>query len=309
MQAWTHDYGSADAKRVITGPVHDTSSKQLLVYAGAPYSTLPANQSPQTDLENLIDNVFNHPNVGPFLAKQLIMRLVTSNPSPDYVARVATKFNNNGSGVRGDMKAVISAILLDSEARSLTVAATPSFGKLSEPVIRFVQLHRAFDAKRASGSYDDIWDTGSPERLNQSPLHSPSVFNFYRPDYAPAGPISQSRLVAPEFEITNASSLAGFSEFGKEGIINGYDYYNSDPSKNIKPDYSYYLALTTTPTQLIDELDLVLCAGGMSASYKAQIADAVGKVFWWNDPSREALERLDMALWLIINSPDFSVQK
>jgi hypothetical protein len=260
------------------------------------------------DLENLIDNVFNHPNVGPFLAKQLIMRLVTSNPSPQYVARVATRFNDNGSGVRGDMKAVVRAILLDNDARSLTVAATPGFGKLTEPVIRFVQLHRAFNAKRTNGYYD-IWDLGAPAYLNQSPIHSPSVFNFYRPDYAPSGPVSQNRLVAPEFEITNASSVAGFADFSQWGIINGFDHYNSDTGKQILPDYSYYLGLTTTPTQLIDELDMVLCAGGMNASYKAQIAQGVGKVFWSGNPSGQALERLNMALWLIINSPDYSVQK
>jgi uncharacterized protein (DUF1800 family) len=308
MQPWTGNYRSVDDKRTIVGPAHDTGSKQLLVYAGARYSTLPANQSPQADLENVIDNVFNHPNVGPFLSRQLIMRLVTSNPSPQYVARVATRFNDNGSGVRGDMKAVVRAILLDSEARSLSAAGAPSFGKLTEPVVRFVQLHRAFAAKRANGYYD-IWDLGAPAFLNQSPLHAPSVFNFYHPDYAPAGPVSRSGLVGPEFEITNASSVAGFADFSRWGIINGFDHYNSDAGRRILPDYGYYLALTATPTQLVDELDLVLCAAGMNAALKAQIAQAVGKVFWSGNPSGQALERLNMALWLVINSPDYSVQK
>ncbi len=103
------------------GPAHDQGAKQLMVYPGAPYSTLPAGQTPQADLENVLDNLFHHPNVGPFIGKQLIQRLVTSNPSPAYVARVARKFNDNGSGVRGDMKAVVRAILLDDEARSLAV--------------------------------------------------------------------------------------------------------------------------------------------------------------------------------------------
>ena len=188
MEPWLAAYRSADDTRTIAGPAHDAGSKQLLVYAGAPYSTLPPNQSPMTDLDNVIDNIFNHPNVGPFLAKRLIQRLVTSNPSPQYIQRVALKFNNNGSGVRGDMKAVISAILLDSEARNLTVASQPSFGKLTEPVVRFVQLHRAFNAKRPNGYYD-LWDFGAPSALNQSPLHAPSVFNFYHPDFTPAGPL------------------------------------------------------------------------------------------------------------------------
>ena len=123
MEPWTATYRSADNTRNIAGPAHDTGAKQLLVYPGAPYSTLPAGQTPQTDLENVIDNLFHHPNVGPFLGKQLIQRLVTSNPSPQYVAAWRGKFNDNGSGVRGDMKAVVRAILLDDEARSLPIAA------------------------------------------------------------------------------------------------------------------------------------------------------------------------------------------
>jgi uncharacterized protein (DUF1800 family) len=303
MEPWLTSFRSADNTRTLAGPAHDTAAKQLLIYPGAPFSSLPANQSPATDLDNLIENLFNHPNVGPFLAKRLIQRLVTSNPSPQYVQRVAMKFNNNGSGVRGDMKAVISAILLDNEARSLTVASQPSFGKLTEPVVRFVQMHRAFNAKRANGYYD-FWDFGAPSALNQSPLHSPSVFNFYHPDFIPAGPLQVVNLIGPEFEITNASSVAGFSDFSKWGIINGFDHYNTDPGHRVLPDYSYYLGLTGTPQALLDELDIVLCAGGMNASYKAQIVQSVGKV-----PANQGLERLNMALWLIINSPDYSVQK
>ena len=234
MEPWLATYRSADDTRNIVGPAHDTGTKQLLVYAGAPYPTLPANQTPATDLDNVIENIFNHPNVGPFLSKQLIKRLVTSNPSPQYVQRVAQKFNNNGSGVRGDMKAVVSAILLDTEARSLTVADQPTYGKLTEPVVRFVQLHRAFNAKRPNGYYD-FWDFGASSALNQSPLHAPSVFNFYHPDFAPAGPLQMTNLVGPEFEITNASSVAGFSDFSKWGIINGFDHYDADPGRQVLP--------------------------------------------------------------------------
>jgi uncharacterized protein (DUF1800 family) len=304
MEPWITDYRSADDARTLTGPAHDTGTKQLLVYPGAPYSTLPAGQAPMTDLDNVIDNIFNHPNLGPFLAKRLIQRLVTSNPSPQYIRRVALKFNNNGSGVRGDMKAVITAILLDNEARNLTVAGGPTYGKLTEPVVRFVQMHRAFNAKRGNGYYD-LWDFGAPSALNQSPLHAGSVFNFYHPDYTPAGPLQSTGLVGPEFEITYASSVAGFSDFSKWGIINGFDHYNSDTTRAILPDYSYYLGLTGTPQALIDELDIVLCAGGLNAAVKAQIVTSVGKV----SASSGALERLNMALWLIINSPDYSVQK
>ena len=245
MEPWTANYRSADNTRDITGPAHDTGAKQLLIYPNAPFSTLPPNQTAQADLENAIDNVFNHPNLGPFLSKQLIKRLVTSNPSPSYVARVATVFNNNGSGVRGDLKAVVRAILLDDEARNLAVAALPTYGKLTEPVVRFVQLHRAFDARRADGYYD-FWDFSAPTALNQNPLRAPSVFNFFHPDFAPAGPLAQTGLTGPEFEITNASSVAGFADFSKWGIIGGFDHGSSDPGNRVLPDYSYYLGLTVT---------------------------------------------------------------
>ena len=147
MEPWLAPYRSWDKNRVIQGPAHDQGAKQLMVYLGAPVSTIPSGQTPQADLENVLDNLFHHPNVGPFIGKQLIQRLVTSNPSPQYVARVAGKFNDNGSGVRGDMKAVVRAILLDDEARSLTVAAQPSFGKLTEPAVRFIQYYRTFTSK------------------------------------------------------------------------------------------------------------------------------------------------------------------
>ena len=308
MQPWTAGYRSADDTRTISGSAHDATAKQLLVYPGAPYSTLPAGQSPQADLENVIDNIFFHPNVGPFLAKQLIQRLVTSNPSPQYVQRVAQKFNDSGGGVRGDMKAVVRAILLDTEARSLAVASQPSFGKLTEPVVRFVQFHRAFKAKRRSGYYD-LWDLGQPTNLNQSPLHAPSVFNFYHPNFTPAGPLTTANLVGPEFEIANASSLAGFSDFSRWGVIPGFGYYDTDTGHAITPDYTYYLGLTGSPSTLLDELEIVLCAACLDAGLKSQIAQAVGKIFWNDNPSGQSQERLYTALWIIINSPDYSVQK
>ena len=304
MEPWTTTYRSADDTRNLAGPAHDTGAKQLLVYAGAPFSTLPPGQAPMTDLDNVIDNIFNHPNVGPFIARRLIQRLVTSNPSPQYIKRVALKFNDNGSGVRGDLKAVVTAILLDNDARNLAVAGGMSYGKLTEPVIRFVQMHRAFNAQRANHYYD-MWDFGAPTALNQSPLHAPSVFNFFHSDFTPAGPLQSTGLYGPEFEITNASSVAGFSDFSKWGIINGFDHYDdANPGHKILPDYSYYLGLAGTPQALIDELDIVLCAGGMSPTVKAAVVTSVGKV-----PAASPLERLNMALWLIINSPDYSVQK
>jgi hypothetical protein len=314
MEPWATAFNSADNARIIPGPAHDTGAKQLLAYLGAPYSTLPAGQSARNDLENALDNLFFHPNVGPFLAKQLIQRLVTSNPSPAYVLRVARKFNDNGSGVRGDMKAVVRAILLDSEARSLAVAGQPAFGKLTEPAVRFVAYHRAFHGRRASGYYD-LYDLSSPDDLGQNPLKAPSVFNFYHPDYSPAGPLTDARLVGPEFEITNASTISGFAEFANVNFIMGFENYRSDdPGRRIMPDYTEYLPLTDNPAQLIDALELVLCAGCLNPAFKAQLVDAIGKVNWGNPSAPDRAEylrqeKLHAALWQIINSPDYSVQK
>ena len=310
MQPWTAGYRPSDGNnnRVIAGPAHDTGAKQLLVYLGSPYSTLPAGQSPQTDLENVLDNIFFHPNVGPFIAKQLIQRLVTSNPSPQYVQRVAQKFNDNGSGARGDMKTVVRAILLDSDARSLSVASQPSFGKLTEPAVRFVQFHRAFNAKRASGYYD-LWDLGAPTFLNQSPMHAPSVFNFYHPNFTPGGPMTAANLVGPEFEIADTSALAGFSDFSRWGILPGFGNGDTDVGHAITPDYSYYLGLINNPASLLDELELVLCAGCLDPTLKSQIVQAVGKISLTGNVAAQSQERLYTALWLIINSPDYSVQK
>ena len=316
MEPWTEVFKSVDNKRYISGPAHDSGPKQLLSYPGAPHTTLPAHQEPQplreyvqSSLEMLIDNVFQHPNVGPFLARQLIQRLITSNPAPAYVDRVAQKFNDNGQGVRGDLKAVIRAILLDNEARSSSIARQPSYGKLSEPVIRFVQMHRAFNAIRPNG-YRGLYDFSAATLLNQNPLRAPSVFNFYPPDYSPAGPLAQNGLLGPEFAITNSTSVAGFADFSKWGIIGGFDHGSSTPGNRMIPDTAFYLALATSPQELIDELDLLLCAGGMNTAFKAQVVQSVSKVKVSNPiTTAQRTERLNMALWLIINSPDYSVQK
>ena len=171
---------------------HSTESKQLLNGV-----QLPAGQSGQRDLEDALDNVFAHPNVGPFIATRLIERLVTSNPTPGYVQRVASTFNDNGGGVRGDLEAVVKAILLDVEARSANT--TPSGGKLKEPLLRLTQLWRAYDARSADGTF--VFRPSTNDVFAQGPLQSPSVFNFFSPFYAPPGEIADAGLTAPELQI------------------------------------------------------------------------------------------------------------
>jgi len=309
MEPWLAKYVSADVTREINGPAHDQTAKELLAYPGARFATLPAGQSPSADLHAALDNVFGHPNVGPFIGKLLIQRMVTSNPSPDYVARVAQAFADNGSGVRGDLKAVVRAILLDPQARSLDVRDRPDFGKLSEPVVRFVQLHRAFKGAKADGYYDLRGGLNAPTQLNQSPLFAPSVFNFYHPDFMPTGSLTRNGLAGPEFEIATSTAISGFAEFSKTDIIDGFEHGNPDASTRIVPDYAPYVALAADPVALVDELDLVLTGGAMGASSKALIAASVGTVNIAGNAQAQGRERLRTALWLIVNSPDYLVER
>jgi len=292
-------------------PPHNTTSKSLLQYPGAPYSTLPAGQSPELDVENAIDNIFNHPNVGPFIGRQLIQRLVTSNPSPAYVGRVTAAFNNNGSNVRGDMQAVIRAILTDSEARDNSIAANNTFGKLREPVIKFIHLHRAFGGI-ASGGFYEVWDTADSDTLGQSALKAPSVFNYYSPEFEPAGAMATAFLQGPEFEITSTSTVAGFSDFTGWGVVGGFR--RDDGPMWIKPNYDRYLtgasgaALADTPQQMVDELDLLLTANNLKPAFKANLVALATNI------TRTAIadqrnDRFRAVMWQIIHSADYAIQR
>jgi len=309
MEPWLAPFASVDGTRLIAGPAHDQGVKQLLAYPGAPHATLPANQAPATDLDHAIENVFRHPNVGPFIGKQLIQRLVMSNPSPAYVARVAQAFADNGSGVRGDLQAVLRAVLLDPEARSLAARDAPTFGKLAEPVVRFVQLHRAFAAKKANGYYDLRGGLNAPTQLSQSPLFAPSVFNFYHPDYMPAGPLTQHGLVGPEFEIASSAAISGFAEFTKTDIIDGFAHGSRDPADRIVPDYAYYAMLASDPAALVDELDLVLTGSALSDEARMRIVQSIGMITVSGDALAQGRERVRIALWLIANTPDYLVER
>ncbi|HEX2749321.1 MAG TPA: DUF1800 family protein, partial [Verrucomicrobiales bacterium] len=200
---------------------HDLAPKKLLRGVTTPARTAsPADTGTATmlDVNAAVDNLFNHPNVGPFMGRLLIQRLVTSNPSPAYVGRVAAAFANNGQGVRGDMKAFIKAILLDPEARDPAMMNDPNFGKLREPFLRCVNLARAFNAYTASGWY--YLDAFTLDHV-QEPMKSPSVFNFYLPDYAPPGTLVEHGLVAPEFQIINATSATMAPNYFWNAITGG----------------------------------------------------------------------------------------
>lgn len=310
MEPWTASYRSADDKRNITGGAHDTGAKTLLTYPGSTSfsKNVPAGQTPMQDIDAVVDNIFNHPNVGPFIGELLIQRLVTSNPSGAYVSRVAAAFNNNGSGVRGDMKAVIRAILLDPEARLPRASQPSSYGKLREPVLRFTHLHRAFGAVMSGGSYASIYDLGGSDSLGQSPLRAPSVFNFYAPDFSPTGPLSQGGLYGPEFGITNSATISGFMDFSKYGILNGFNNGDADPAKRLTPNYAPYIAMASTPDVMVDALNILLLSGSMSLQFRTQLIDVATKLTDANGTT-QSTERFRTVLWLILNSPEYSIQK
>ena len=233
-------------------------------------TTIPAQSKSDTegDFKIAIDTVFNHPNVAPFISKQLIQRLVTSNPSPAYVKRVATVFNDNGSGVRGDMKSVWKAILLDSEARAVGTSA--SAGKMREPVVRLANLLRAFNAKSTSSRFTGIGDTDNPATsLGQTPMFAPTVFNFFRPGYVPTSKaITDAGLVVPELQITHDISVAGYMNY-----IRTWTTLNN--TRDIQHKYDAEVALATTPPELVERMNLLLFHGTMPDTLKTQIVTAV----------------------------------
>jgi len=243
---------------------HSVSDK---VFLG---TTIPANSKVQTeaDIKIALDTLFNNPNVGPFIGKQLIQRLVTSNPSPAYVSRVASAFNNNGSGVRGDMKAVYKAILLDPEAR--TASTSVSAGKVREPVLRLSNMLRAFNAKSISGRYTGIGLTDDPATsLSQTPMYAPTVFNFFRPGYVPTSQtLMTQNLVVPELQITNDVSVAGYMNY-----IRTWTQLNT--GRDIQHTYDAEMALATTPAALVDRMNLLLFSGTMPDTLKTQLVSAV----------------------------------
>jgi uncharacterized protein (DUF1800 family) len=289
---------------------HSTSEKSFLG------TTIPAstNSDPLGDLNRALDVIASHPNVGPFLGRQLIQRLVTSNPSPAYVGRVAQAFNTGryqsgaytvGSGQRGDLKATVAAILLDTEARTVP---TSNPGKTREPVLTLAQWMRAFNARSASGNFL-IGTTDNPATsLGQSPMRSPTVFNFYRPGYVPPNtPIAAAGLVAPELQIVNEVSVVGYSNFMRSIVQNGV---GSNSPRDVQPNYAAEIALAHDANLLVDRVSLLLTAGSMSAGTRNLIVTAVNSVpYPGSNEATARLNRARLAVFFALSSPDYVVQK
>ena len=301
-------------------PMALTASRHSTLASTFLGTSVPANTDGAAALKIALDALFNHANVGPFIGKQLIQRLVTSNPSPAYVARVAAAFNNNGAGVRGDMRAVIRAILLDDEARSPTGLTAPGFGKLREPMLRLVQWGRTFGLESARGSWKigDLSDPGS--RLGQSPLRSPSVFNFFRPGYVPPSTaLAAGGAVAPEFQLVNESSVGGYLNY-MQGVIRNGLYVNAPEQPNngstsnngydIKANYANELAVVADADTLVARINLLMCAGQLSSATTKLIADAL-KATPVTAASADStkLDRVAAAIFLVMASAEYLVQK
>jgi uncharacterized protein (DUF1800 family) len=261
--------------------------------------TVPAGTDGKAALKTALDAIANHPNVGPFISRQLIQRLVSSNPSPAYVGRVAAVFNNNGSGVRGDLTAVVNAVLLDTEARSAPTTADTTRGKLREPMVRFIQWARTFNVTSPSG----IWNIGNlsdpATRLGQSPLRSPSVFNYFRPGYVPPNSaLGTAKVTAPEFQITNETTIVAWANYAQNFIVNGLG--------EVKPDYTAELALAADAAALVNRVVLLLTANAMAVDTVTTITNAVNSISAASDAGRR--NRVYAAIHLVLCAPAYLVQ-
>lgn len=312
-------YGQSDVSqlaRVFTGMTLDSSDnttpdryRRALIFnnsireSGASSflgASVPAGTDGPGAVRIALDAIFNHPNTAPFIARQLIQRLVTSNPTPAYIQRVAQIFADNGQGTRGDLRAVVRAILLDSEARGEATLSQPNFGKLREPVIRLTNWARAFGATSSGG----LWPIGNTSdastRLAQSMGRSPSVFNFFRPGYAPPNTaFSSAGLVAPEFQITNELSVVGYVNYLQAAIQNGIG--------DVRSDYAEMLALAGDSGALVDRANLLLAAGQLSAATQGAIRAAVESIA--ATTTNGPIQRVYTAILLTMAAPDYLTQR
>jgi uncharacterized protein (DUF1800 family) len=279
--------------------MHESGTKQLL-----DGMVLPAGQSPEKDLDDALDNIYHHPNVAPFIARQLIQRLVTSNPSKAYVKAVALAFTDNGKGDRGDFKAVLKAILLNAEARGDAALSGKGEGKLREPVIRFANFLRGFDAmpQDALGS-TNLWmlfnDSTLP--LGQHPMLAPSVFNFFSPAYRPAGPIAKAGLQAPEFQITSETTMVSSYNMFYQLMYGWEDQWG------MKLDFAAWRAVAADANAFLDKLNTVFFNQRMTAATRQRLLNLTQRTPVTPDDGAQARQRA--AMLVVAMSPDFVVQK
>jgi len=269
---------------------HDKGAKLLLNGF-----VLPGGHTIQADLVAAIHNVFMHPNVGPFIGKQLIQKLVTGDPSPQYVSRVAAAFNDNGQGVRGDMKAVVNAILTDPEARG-AAKATPGYGKLREPVLWMIAAARAVNTQS-----DGVFFAQQSGQLGQTLFYPASVFNYYPPTYL----LPDTDHVAPEFAIQNSSTA-----IDRYNFANALSFGTIAPLVTLPgaigttPDFGWLAAVAGDTTGLLDQLDAMMLHGTMPVAMRSAISNAVEAI-----PAANTLLRAKTAFYLVATSAEYLVER
>lgn len=295
---------------------HSSEPKQVLG------TTIPANTGGEETIDLALDAIFAHPNMGPFIGRQLIQRFVTSAPTPAYVGRVAAAFNTGsytlpsgttvGTGQRGDLKAVIAAVLFDEQARDEEMAMQDeNFGKLREPVLRFTHWARAFEINSADASNEVILrDTARPDFLGQQAYRSPSVFNFYRPGYiAPGTQTGEAGLTAPELQITTASSVVGYPNFMTIYALglSSQARPGGNAPRAFLPDYSTQVALADDVEALVANLDVLLTHGTLQDDSRERIVEVIGLIPAVDDDGR--LLRAQIASILMMTTPEYIVQR
>ncbi len=303
---------------IITPANHDFSTKTLLNYPGST-PVVPAGLDPADDLDAALDNIFYHPNTAPFISKLLIQQMVTSNPTPAYVGRISAVFRDNGSGVRGDLKAVIRAILLDPEARG-NLKTDPNYGHLREPVLYVTSVLRPFSPTAnnnitvpasCNGLSDGVINTLT-QPLDQDVWNPPTVFNYYPMEYI----IPNTPLAGPEFQIFSTGTA-----LKRPNVVNQFAPANVTTSGGIlaatgaasnvpcgtRIDLTRLqnlLAADATGGSMVDTLNRELLNGSMSPAFRTQVLNAVAAV-----TSTNTLKRARTALYLVATAPQFQVQR
>ncbi len=274
---------------------HDTGEKTLLNGL-----IVPAGQTAEQDLQSALDNIFNHPNVAPFVSTHLIKQLITSNPTPAYIARVAAVFNRDHNGQRGNLASVVAAILLDEEALNGFHQNSEQFGKLREPLIRLISLWRAFDGNPDHPQFDYSW---IGNRLAQAPVQSPSVFNFFSSDFSQPGIIRDTGLLSPEFQIHNESSMVSITNTLLAHSVWRNNLSDADPGM-APVNISKLMTLDGDTSAQLNYLSRLILGKPMSEGLKKQSLYLINERH-----NANAQIRAEDLLFLFVSSPEAAVQR
>ncbi len=282
--------------------------------------TIPANTNGTDSIQMALDEIFNHPNVAPFISRQLIQRFVTSHPKPDYIRRVANAFESGrftlpngtvvGLGQRGDLKATLAAVLLDVNALRDPGTAPNDFGKIREPMLRFIHWARTFEAATPD-SADERMLRNMTGLLGQHPFRAVHVFNFFEPEYVAPGTVTGAAgLTIPELQIVNESSVISYINFINSFIYDTSSTRSRDPDGGVNADYSRQIALADDARALVDDLDLLLTGKQLSTATKDRIVELLGEIpIDVGSEDEDKISRVRVAVSMVMTSPSYLVQR